>query len=114
MENLAAQCFAFFFAGYSTQNLTLSAALLELARNPDIQYKLRQEVDETFEANNGEIGYDAVNKMKYMEQVVSGISASHSLSPLLLHIFSISKQNFRNHSMLPRPADYPQAMRRRL
>lgn len=79
VANLAAQCFAFFFAGYSTQNLTLSSALLELARNPDIQYKLRQEVDATFEANKGEIGYDAINTMKYMEQVVSG-SYFHSKS----------------------------------
>uniref|UniRef100_A0AAT9UTH0 Cytochrome P450 6QB1 n=1 Tax=Maconellicoccus hirsutus TaxID=177089 RepID=A0AAT9UTH0_MACHI len=84
VENLAAQCFAFFFAGYSTQNLTLGAALLELARNPDVQRKLRQEIDDTFAANNGEINYDILNKMKYMEQVVSEVIRCYPGQPIIL------------------------------
>lgn len=72
VEFLAAHCFAFFFAGYATQNLTLSAGLLELARHPEVQSKLRAEIDEHFEKEGGKITYDALKKMKYLEQVILG------------------------------------------
>lgn len=72
IENLAAQCFAFFFAGYATQNLTLSTALLELARHPEVQEKLRVEIDRQIQKENGKISYDSLKKMKYLEQVILG------------------------------------------
>lgn len=45
----------------------------ELAINPDIQNKLRNEIEETHETCNGKLTYDALMTMKYMDMVVSGI-----------------------------------------
>lgn len=41
----------------------------ELALNPDVQEKLREEVDRYMEEGNGLILYEALVKMKYMEMV---------------------------------------------
>lgn len=46
--------------------------LFELARNPDIQEKLQEEVDRVIEKHNGEITYDALQEMTYMDMVIYG------------------------------------------
>ncbi|KAG8176928.1 hypothetical protein JTE90_018711 [Oedothorax gibbosus] len=46
MDELVAQCVIFFIAGYDTTASTLSVATYFLALNPDVQEKLRAEVDE--------------------------------------------------------------------
>ncbi|XP_047117123.1 probable cytochrome P450 6a14 [Schistocerca piceifrons] len=68
---LAAQCVVFFLAGFETSSTTMSFALHELALNPDIQKKLQQEVDETIQKSNGQLTYDDVMNMPYLDKVVS-------------------------------------------
>lgn len=44
----------------------------ELIRNPDIQKKLQEEIDEVHQRLNGkELTYEELQKMKYLDQVVS-------------------------------------------
>ncbi len=69
---IAAECWFFFFAGFEASALVVSMTLFELARNEEIQSKLRQEVDTVLEKYKGEIIYDALEEMKYMEMVVYG------------------------------------------
>lgn len=45
--------------------------LLELAINPDIQERLRQEIEEHYQSNDGKLDYEKVNEMKYLDMVVS-------------------------------------------
>jgi cytochrome P450 family 6 len=68
---LASQAFIFFLAGFETSSTTLSFCLYELAVNPDIQTKLREEVDATLQKFTG-ITYDAVQSMTYLSQVIDG------------------------------------------
>lgn len=51
---------------------TLSFCALELAVNPEIQDKLRAEVDAAISRNNDLLTYDAINDLKYMDMVMSG------------------------------------------
>lgn len=44
-EEVLAQMNSLFFAGYETTSITLTWALIELCRNPQVQEKLRQEVN---------------------------------------------------------------------
>ncbi|XP_039310901.1 probable cytochrome P450 6a17 isoform X2 [Solenopsis invicta] len=66
----AAQAFGFFLAGYETSATTASYCLYELACNPDIQDKVRTEIDELLE-KHGEISYEAANEMKYFQNVIN-------------------------------------------
>lgn len=43
----------------------------ELAINPDVQKKLQDEIDEV-RAENKKVTYDIIQKMKYLDMVISG------------------------------------------
>ncbi|XP_058807990.1 probable cytochrome P450 6a20 [Phymastichus coffea] len=66
---LTAQAFVFFIAGFETSSTTMSNAMYELALNTEIQDKLRQEIIMTFDKNNGQLNYDLVKDMKYLDKV---------------------------------------------
>ncbi|XP_076679139.1 putative cytochrome P450 6a14 [Andrena cerasifolii] len=66
---LTAQAFVFFIAGFETSSTTMSNALYELALNTDVQDKLRKEIAEHYEKNNGELKYDHVKDMTYLDLV---------------------------------------------
>lgn len=71
-EEIAAQAFIFFLAGFDTVSTTMSLIAYELAVNPDVQEKLIKELDETKRLlDGGDITYDHLQKMKYMDQVIS-------------------------------------------
>ncbi|XP_065214955.1 probable cytochrome P450 6a23 [Planococcus citri] len=70
VELMTAQCFLFFGAGFETSSSTLSFMLLELARNPHIQDKLRNEIRTVLENNNNELTYETIKQMKYLDMVI--------------------------------------------
>lgn len=71
-NDLIAQAFIFFFAGFETVSTTMSFVLHELAINPDVQEKLLQEIRETDANNGGKFDYNSIQNMTYMDMVVSG------------------------------------------
>ncbi|KAF2888228.1 hypothetical protein ILUMI_17945 [Ignelater luminosus] len=70
-NDITAQAVIFFVAGFETVSTLMCFAVYELAVNPDVQQKLRKEVDETLKNCNGSLTYEALLKMKYMDMVVS-------------------------------------------
>ncbi|KOC61107.1 Cytochrome P450 9e2 [Habropoda laboriosa] len=71
VDDITAQAFIFFLAGFDTSSTLMCYIVYELAVNPDIQEKLRKEVDRYMKDGNGEISYEALSKMEYMEMVTS-------------------------------------------
>ncbi|EFN83828.1 Cytochrome P450 9e2, partial [Harpegnathos saltator] len=71
IEDMTAQAFIFFFGGFESVALGLSFISHELGTDPNIQTKLRQEVDQVLEKSNGEVTYEAINQLKYLDAVVS-------------------------------------------
>jgi cytochrome P450 family 6 len=63
----------FFLAGFETSSTVLSYTLLELAANPDVQRKAQLEIDEALGPNNGEVSYDSLKSMKYLDWILQGI-----------------------------------------
>ena len=68
-----AQAFAFLAAGFETSATTLSFALYELALQPNIQERLRAEMTQVLSKHQGELTYDGMNEMSYLDMVISGM-----------------------------------------
>ncbi|CAH1382253.1 unnamed protein product [Tenebrio molitor] len=71
IEEIAAQSFVFFIAGFETSSTTMTFALYELSKHPELQDKVREEVNTVLAKHEGKITYDAIQEMKYMDQVIN-------------------------------------------
>uniref|UniRef100_A0A182KH02 Cytochrome P450 n=1 Tax=Anopheles christyi TaxID=43041 RepID=A0A182KH02_9DIPT len=84
-DDLTAQCTVFFFGGYDTVS-TLSAFMAhELAINPDVQDKLRAEIDSVRTAIGGadKLNYETIQSMRYLDMVVNETLRKWTPAPFL-------------------------------
>lgn len=72
LNELSAQAFVFFIAGFETSSTTLSFCLYELGRHEKIQQKVRDEIETVLKKYDGKVTYDAIIEMSYLNQVISG------------------------------------------
>ncbi|XP_012288296.2 uncharacterized protein LOC105704030 [Orussus abietinus] len=82
-DNLVAQSAIFFTAGFETSSSTISFTLYELTLHPEIQSRLRNEILEAMENNNGEITYEMVTGLRYLDMVVSETLRKYPPLPIL-------------------------------
>lgn len=72
LEEIAAQVFLFFFAGFETSSTAMTYALFELALNTEIQERAREEIIRIYEKHGNEINYESIMEMTYLEQIIYG------------------------------------------
>ncbi|XP_016957028.1 probable cytochrome P450 6a14 [Drosophila biarmipes] len=85
LEQMAAQAFVFFVAGFETSSSTMSFCLYELALQPEIQQRVRDEIESVLVNVEGEkLTYDALAQMSYLDQVVAETLRKHPLLPHLI------------------------------
>lgn len=72
LEQISAQAFLFFAAGYETTATMISFCLYELAKSPDIQQKVYEEICSVLEEHDGKLTYECVNEMKYTGYCIEG------------------------------------------
>ncbi|KAF2893535.1 hypothetical protein ILUMI_12646 [Ignelater luminosus] len=68
---IIAQTIVFFFGGLETLSRAISYAAYELAIHPDVQEKLRSEIDIALEECGGNLDYDKLVSIKYLDMVVT-------------------------------------------
>lgn len=71
VNQIAAQAFLFFIAGYDSSSTTLLFSLYELALNKHVQTKLRQDIQNALE-KHGEFTYEMMMDISYLDQTING------------------------------------------
>ncbi|KAG5346194.1 CP6K1 protein, partial [Acromyrmex charruanus] len=69
-KGMLAQAAIFFVAGRETSIATMTCALFELAKQPEMQKRVREETHKTIQDAN-DVTYEAVHNMKYLHQVIN-------------------------------------------
>lgn len=72
MEQIAAQSFLFFLAGFETSSTTMCYFFYDLAIHQDIQDKVRNEINNMIDRYNGKITYDGILECEYLDKVIDG------------------------------------------
>jgi cytochrome P450 family 6 len=83
-NEIMAQAFIFFVAGYETSSGTMSFCLFELAKNQEVLKKVQDEIDSVLSAaNSSEITYDLLNEMKYLDYCIDETLRKYPIVPML-------------------------------
>ncbi|KAM6424356.1 cytochrome P450 3A13-like [Liasis olivaceus] len=75
-SEILVQAIIFIFAGYKTISKTLCYLKYELAIHPDVQQKLKEQIDE-FLSNEAPVTYDTLMQMDYLDTVISETLRMH-------------------------------------
>ncbi|XP_053599163.1 cytochrome P450 6k1-like [Microplitis demolitor] len=86
-DSLVAQSAIFFIAGLESSSVTISFALWELAKQPDLQDRVRGEIKDNLEKFGG-LTYDAVQNMKYLMQVINETLRLYPPAPIIDRVAS--------------------------
>ncbi|KAG5324865.1 CP9E2 protein, partial [Pseudoatta argentina] len=98
IDDMTAQAFIFFLGGFETSSTAMCFAAHEIAANPEIQLKLQQEIDKVLEESNGEVSYEAINRLEYLDAV---ICEALRLYPPVAVLERICEKTFELPSALP-------------
>jgi len=83
IDEMTAQAFVFFIAGFESVSTIMCFILYELAVNPDIQNKLKTEIEDILNDTNSKLTYKTINGMKYLKAVVAEILRLYPLISFL-------------------------------
>jgi len=72
IDDIAAQALVFFTAGFEIVATLLSFTTLLLAMHQDIQQQVKDEIDDVLAEHGGQVTYEAVQRIKRLDNVVSG------------------------------------------
>lgn len=72
INELAAQAFLFFVAGFETSSAVISFCLYELAKNPAVQAKVHDDIDRVLNEHDGQLTYESLMEMKYLDYCLDG------------------------------------------
>lgn len=83
-DDLVAQCILFFLAGFTGVATSFCFSCYELSLDSEVQERLYEEIIETNEQLNGKtLTFEALQKMKYMDMVVSEVLRKWPVGTLL-------------------------------
>ncbi|XP_062552483.1 probable cytochrome P450 6a20 [Armigeres subalbatus] len=99
-EEIAAQAFVFFFAGFETSATTMTFALHLLAMNQEVQDKGRKCVHEALDKHGGKLTYDSLMEMTYIDCI---IQETLRIYPPVATIHRVTTKPYKlpNGSVLP-------------
>nr|DAD54445.1 TPA_exp: cytochrome P450 enzyme 43 [Aphis glycines] len=102
IEEMAAQAFVFFLAGFETTASHMCLMAHELAMHPHVQLRLQEEIDEAMGKCNGQLTYDAVNGMLLLDAVFNETLRLHPIG----YLSRICSEEFELPPALPGSKPY--------
>ncbi|XP_062551079.1 cytochrome P450 9e2-like [Armigeres subalbatus] len=91
-NEMIAQAFVFFLAGFDTVSTTLTFLLYDLVMNKEVQQRLYEEIVATQESLQGKpLNYDILQKMKYLDMV---LTESMRLRPAIAFLNRLCVQDY--------------------
>ncbi|XP_067005294.2 cytochrome P450 6k1 [Anabrus simplex] len=91
-EDIASHALTFFLTGCELPSNTLTCALYELALNPEIQIRLRAEIDSVLTRHCGGLTYDAVSEMSFLDMVLKETMRKYPACPMMFRLCTKSCQ----------------------
>ncbi|XP_073844905.1 cytochrome P450 6g1-like [Musca autumnalis] len=102
METLIAQGAIFIAAGSDTSSTTMSNALFELAKRPELQTRLKAEIQNAFAKEQSEtISYESLHNMEYLDMVIKETLRLYPVLPILQRIYMNPKGDTGKYSLKP-------------
>ncbi|XP_011150775.1 cytochrome P450 9e2 [Harpegnathos saltator] len=71
IDDMTSQAFIFFLAGFDNTSTLMCFAAHEIAVNDDVYKRLQSEIDQVLEETNGQVSYETINNMEYLDAVVN-------------------------------------------
>uniref|UniRef100_A0A336K519 CSON013221 protein n=1 Tax=Culicoides sonorensis TaxID=179676 RepID=A0A336K519_CULSO len=100
-ELLAAQALLFFFAGFETSSSTIHLLFYLLAQNPEVQKKVREEIQQAFE-KHGKLTYEFIcNDMPYTTNVIKETLRLYPILPFLDRECVLPNADTKGYSLEP-------------
>lgn len=72
-DEITAQAFVFFVGGFETTSSTLTFCLFEIVKNPAIQQRVHDEIDQVMKKYDGNVSYESISEMKYLSACLEGL-----------------------------------------
>lgn len=88
--DMAAHAMTFFFDGYETSSMVIANTLNQLARHPEVQDRLRKEIENVVVSDEA-ISYEQILDLKYLEQVINGITLDMIRKVICMIIFILQR-----------------------
>ncbi|GJQ70345.1 hypothetical protein Trydic_g22779 [Trypoxylus dichotomus] len=70
-DDIVAHAVSFFGDGFETSSIALSFLLYDVAANPDVQQKLRDEINDFIKSHGSSLTYDVIQDMNYLDCALS-------------------------------------------
>nr|CAD7203721.1 unnamed protein product [Timema douglasi] len=85
-QSLLSHAATLFVEGYETSSIVMSYTLFELAVNPDIQERVRAEIEATLKESKGEMTLETISKMSYLDKVVSEVMRKYPITSTMAKV----------------------------
>ncbi|XP_075167815.1 uncharacterized protein LOC142239972 [Haematobia irritans] len=101
MELMISQATILLAAGYETSSSTLVHILLELAKNPNIQKKLRKEIQLALDKGSDLVSYENFSRLEYMEMVINETLRLYPVLPMIDRMYGKASGSSESYSLRP-------------
>uniref|UniRef100_A0A6V7M0G0 Cytochrome P450 n=1 Tax=Bracon brevicornis TaxID=1563983 RepID=A0A6V7M0G0_9HYME len=98
LVEMTSQAMVFFFGGFETVSTLMCFLAHMISIHPEVQKKIHDEIDDVLERCQGEVTYEAINSMPYLEAVMY---ETMRLYPVLPAVDRVCSQEFELPPALP-------------